>query len=171
MKNKTLISAITVLCAVLITGFTAASANAVAPNLSEIEKIIIPQKKEPYCKLTDEEYELVCAVVDLEAGGEGEELQRAVTECILNRLDSGIWGKTISEVIYAKNQFSVVPYLHKANPSELTKSVVKDVFENGVSIPKRVMFFRTNHYHSNTWARDEMQIGNVFFSSSKWIEV
>ena len=171
MNNKTLISAFAVLCAVLITVFTVESVNAVAPYISETEKIIKPQKKEPYCKLTDEEYELVCAVVDLEAGGEGEELQRAVTECILNRLDSGIWGETISEVIYAKNQFSVVPYLHKANPSELTKSVVKDVFENGVSIPKRVMFFRTNHYHSNTWARDEMQIGNVFFSSSKWIEV
>ena len=171
MNNKTLITAFTVLCVVLITGFSAAPSKAVAPNISETEKIIKLQKKEPYCNLTDEEYELVCAVVDLEAGGEGEELQRAVTECILNRLDSGIWGKTISEVIYAKNQFSVVPYLHKANPSELTKSVVKDVFENGVSIPKRVMFFRTNHYHSNTWAIDEMQIGNVYFSSSKWIEV
>lgn len=169
--NKIIISAITILCVIMMVGFSVIDIKAVAPNISETEKIIIPQKKEPYCKLTDEEYELVCAVVDLEAGGEGEELQRAVTECILNRLDSGIWGETISEVIYAKNQFSVVPYLHKANPSELTKSVVKDVFENGVSIPKRVMFFRTNHYHSNTWARDEMQIGNVFFSSSKWIEV
>ena len=171
MNKKIIISVIAILCVIMMVGFSAADIKAVAPNISETEKIIKAQKKEPYCKLTDEEYELVCAVVDLEAGGEGEELQRAVTECILNRLDSGIWGETISEVIYAKNQFSVVPYLHKANPSELTKSVVKDVFENGVSIPKRVMFFRTNYYHSNTWARDEFQIDNVYFSSSKWIEV
>lgn len=171
MNNKIFAAMITFVCLLLTVGFLVLSAKAVAPNLSETEKIIQPQKKEPYCKLTDEEYELVCAVVDLEAGGESEELQRAVTECILNRLDSGIWGKTISEVIYAKNQFSVVPYLHKANPSELTKRVVKEVFEDGSTLPKRVMFFRTNFYHSNTWARDEMQIGNVFFSSSKWIEV
>lgn len=135
----------------------------------------VNEMSKSYC-LTDDEYDLICKVVDLEAGGEGEDLQRTVTECILNRILCGHWGKTVNDVIWAVDdkgiyQFEVCYWLWKADPSELTKRIVKDVFENGSSIPARVMFFRKDYYHSNIWANDEFRIGCVCFSSSKWIKV
>ena len=43
-----------------------------------------------------------------EAGGECYEGKLAVANIVLNRLNSGKYGNTISDVIYASGQFSVV---------------------------------------------------------------
>ncbi len=56
--------------------------------------------------LTAEEINLVASIVTLECGYEPYEGQLAVANVILNRLQSGIWGSTVSDVIYAPNQFS-----------------------------------------------------------------
>lgn len=56
--------------------------------------------------LTPEEINLIASIVTLECGYEPYEGQLAVANVILNRLDSGIWGSTVSEVIYAPYQFS-----------------------------------------------------------------
>ena len=50
----------------------------------------------------------MAAVMTLECGNESYEGQLAVANVILNRLQSGSWGSTISDVVYARNQFSVV---------------------------------------------------------------
>ncbi len=49
---------------------------------------------------------LMSAVVQNEAGGSCYENKLAVANVILNRLRTGRWGNTISEVIHAKGQFS-----------------------------------------------------------------
>lgn len=118
--------------------------------------------------LTEEEYKLLCDVVCLEAGGEGEDLQRAVTEVIYNRLKSGFWGESITDVLWAPNEFEVMGWLWKADPSDLTKRIVSDVFSGNLSIPSRILYFRTDHYHRWYGAVDEFNIGNVYFSSSIW---
>ncbi|MBO5424855.1 MAG: cell wall hydrolase [Lachnospiraceae bacterium] len=56
--------------------------------------------------LTPEEINLIASIVTLECGYEPYEGQLAVANVILNRLESGIWGSTVSEVIYAPYQFS-----------------------------------------------------------------
>lgn len=55
----------------------------------------------------DDVYLLACLVC-AEAGSEPYEGKLAVANVVLNRLRSGSYGSTISDVIYAKNQFSVV---------------------------------------------------------------
>ena len=58
--------------------------------------------------LSDADINLMAAVMTLECGNESYEGQLAVANVILNRLQSGAWGSTISGVVYAANQFSVV---------------------------------------------------------------
>lgn len=58
--------------------------------------------------LSDADINLMAAVMTLECGNESYEGQLAVANVILNRLQSGSWGSTISDVVYAKNQFAVV---------------------------------------------------------------
>lgn len=58
--------------------------------------------------LSDADINLMAAVMTLECGSESYEGQLAVANVILNRLQSGAWGSTISSVVYAANQFSVV---------------------------------------------------------------
>ena len=50
----------------------------------------------------------MAAVMTLECGGESYEGQLAVANVILNRLQSGRWGSTMSDVVYAPMQFTVV---------------------------------------------------------------
>lgn len=58
--------------------------------------------------LSDADINLMAAVMTLECGGESYEGQLAVANVILNRLQMGIGGNTISDVVYAPYQFSVV---------------------------------------------------------------
>ena len=53
----------------------------------------------------------------------------------------------------------------------IQKFPAADVVEvvHGVSIPSNVMFFRTDYYHAWAGAVDEFAIGNVYFSSSRWV--
>lgn len=56
----------------------------------------------------DDVYLLACLVC-AEAGSEPYEGKLAVANVVLNRLNGGSYGNTISDVIYARGQFSVVP--------------------------------------------------------------
>lgn len=182
MRKKDIISIIATIISFIAMFMILAMASrsqAVAPIRGENDKLIVAQvaeRKEPYMPLTDEEYNLICRVICLEAGGESEQLQRAVAECILNRITCGHWGSTVSDVVWATDdkgiyQFEVMYWIERACPSELTKRVVREVFRDGPTIPPRVMFFRKDYYHSTSWARAEFSIGVVYFSSSKWLEV
>jgi spore germination cell wall hydrolase CwlJ-like protein len=58
--------------------------------------------------LSAEDTYLLACLVTAEAGGECYEGKLAVANIVLNRLGSGNYGNTISDVIYASGQFSVV---------------------------------------------------------------
>jgi spore germination cell wall hydrolase CwlJ-like protein len=58
--------------------------------------------------LTESDINLMAAVLTFECGGESYEGQLAVANVILNRLQSGAYGSTVSDVVYSPNQFSVV---------------------------------------------------------------
>ena len=58
--------------------------------------------------LSEEDIYLMAAVMTLECGNESYEGQLAVANVILNRLQSGRWGSTMSDVVYAPRQFTVV---------------------------------------------------------------
>ena len=56
--------------------------------------------------LSEEDINLMASIMTLECGGESYEGQLAVANVIINRLQSGVWGSTISDVVYASGQFS-----------------------------------------------------------------
>ena len=116
------------------------------------------------------EYDLMCRVVELEAGGESEECRAAVTAVICNRLASGIWGISLSEVLTA-DQFETVPYADTAVVQESTADVVAEVWQNGSAVPADVLFFRDTHYHTFYGAVDKFAVGAMYFSGSIWCEV
>ncbi|MBQ9233531.1 MAG: cell wall hydrolase [Lachnospiraceae bacterium] len=58
--------------------------------------------------LSEEDIYLMAAVMTLECGNEPYDGQLAVANVILNRLQSGRWGSTMSGVVYAPSQFTVV---------------------------------------------------------------
>ena len=73
------------------------------------QKKVVITKEEPI-KLTTKEFKLLCAVVYCEAGGEIDDGQLAMANIVLNRLRAGIYGKTLTEVVYAPYQFEVVTF-------------------------------------------------------------
>ncbi len=56
--------------------------------------------------LSEEDINLLATIVTLESGGESYDGQLAVANVIINRLNSGHWGNTVADVVYAPNQFS-----------------------------------------------------------------
>ena len=116
------------------------------------------------------EYDLMCRIVELEAGGESEECRAAVTAVILNRLASRIWGESLSDVLTA-DQFDTVPFADTADVQKSTADVVADVWANGSAVPADVLFFRDTYYHTFCGAVDEFYVGAMYFSSSVWCEV
>ena len=64
-------------------------------------------QQEPTQASYDDAYLLAC-LISMEAGYEPYEGQLAVANVVLNRLHSGYYGSTISDVIYAKGQFPSV---------------------------------------------------------------
>ena len=131
-----------------------------------------------YANVTDDELEMLVILCYLEAGGESDACVKAVAEVVFNRLDNGTWGDTMYDVIHAPGEFepavNVWEFHSEGNAVveerlEEIRDIVRGVWQNGVSIPADVMFFRTDYYHTWEGAIDEFAIGNVYFSSSRWV--
>ena len=78
----------------------------IAKALEEAKKTVPVTTNREAITLSDEDIFLMAIVVTMEAGSESYEGQLAVANVIVNRLLSGVWGDTVSDVIYAPNQFS-----------------------------------------------------------------
>ena len=133
----------------------------------------------PKYSATEDELEQLVTLCYLEAGGENDAVIRCIAEVVFNRLASGIWGETLTEVIYAPGEFDPAPYIAEFETGgnliiedklDVIRDIVWDVYYSGVSIPERVMFFRTDYYHAWEGAVDEFAVGNVYFSSSRWCD-
>lgn len=127
-----------------------------------IETIDITEEQaEDTCSyyVTDEEYNLLLRVCMSECGGKyGEPLEGkiAVVETILNR--SEIYGKTIEEVVYEPNQYSVSD---NGEPDETVIEAV-DIALSSNTYPDDMIYFRAGYYHS--FGTPYKQIGNHYFS-------
>lgn len=115
--------------------------------------------------LTADECTMLAALVTLEAGNESYECQKAVASLLINRMITS--GSTLSEVIYAKNQFSTASRVTSTTPFTSCVNAVSEVVANGTTIPVYVTFFRASYYHS--WG-DQVAyccIDNTYFSYSQ----
>ena len=119
------------------------------------------------------ELETLIRTMYLEAGAEegyfkcSDEALRAVTEATFNQLNSGLFGNTLGEVLYRQGNFDeTVPYAWTVEPSQRARDIVMDVYENGISLPSRIIVFRNQYFHGSWWTYPEFMIDNIYFSSS-----
>ncbi len=118
-------------------------------------------------ELSEEEVDLLCRLVFAESGNQSDKCQMAVTNVILNRLESNYSGATtLSEVVYEPGQFTPAlnGSLKKVKASERVIQNVKAALEQEVTIPKDVMYFNSVGFFS--WADKYDQIDDMYFS--KW---
>ncbi len=75
-------------------------------SLVEAKKVQVSTTNRKAITVSDEEIYLLATVIASEALSESYEGKLAVANVIINRLISGKWGDSISDVVYAKGQFS-----------------------------------------------------------------
>ena len=112
--------------------------------------------------VADEEKEMFAAIIYLEGGGESYECQLGIGSVILNRLESGYWGNTLEDVLYAKNQFTPAHRIKSTTPTNTQRKVVEQLLTEGTTLPYYVMYFRAWYYFS--WAESYTHIDDTYFS-------
>ena len=113
-------------------------------QIEEIEPQVV--EPEPYLEMTEDDVYELATLVYLESGTESYECQKAIASVVIHRMQND--DLTLQEVIYAKNQFSPAYLVAESCPSDSTLAAVKDVLQNGPSIPNYVTFFRADYYHN-----------------------
>ena len=85
--------------------------------------------------------------IEAEAGNQGYLGKVYVCDVILNRLDSGRWGNSITDVINYPNAFSVVSNgrINKAELSNNTIDIILDELEDRTN--SEILSFKTGDYH------------------------
>ena len=138
--------------------------------VEEVVEVIEEEKFEKAYEICDTDRELIIKLVYLEARGEPYEGKKAVASIVFNRLNSGYWGDTIHDVIYAKGQFTPASrikdtYITDNNTWNECISAVDEVITNGSNLPEYVLYFRADYYFS--WAINYTKIGTHCFSYLK----
>ena len=111
---------------------------------------------------TEDEFNLMCVVVEAEAGNCSEDCRQLIADTIINRVSE--YG-SLTEVLYAPRQFSVVwdGGIERCSvPSESTIRICRQELKQ-VGYPS-VWFFRTKHYFKNL-GMPFCEIDNVYFST------
>ena len=114
----------------------------------------------------DDEYLLAC-LIEMEAGGECYEGKLAVGAVVVNRRNSGAFGSTIYDVIYAKGQF---PGAHNGlldkrlakGPSDSCRQAARDAL-SGVNNIGNLVCFNNVRYANYSKYKEYMIIGNHIF--------
>lgn len=140
---------------------------------STLEQEIILEEIEPKvdlrANLTEAELLLMYNIVAAEAKGESYEGKIAVAEVIFNRLDSKKFQNSITDIIYAPNQFQPVSNgsitAAYANLNSSTQEDIRNAVQEalqGSNYAQGALFFKTKNYH--TGRTPIVQIGNHYFS-------
>ena len=140
----------------------------IVENTSTNTVEIVEKEVEKAYEICETDKEIITKLVYLVARGECYDGKKAVISIVLNRLESGYWGDTITDVVYAKGQFTPAKlinstYIDKENNTwnECIKAV-DEVITYGSTLPKYVLYFRSDYYFS--WAKEYNNIGNHYFS-------
>ena len=117
---------------------------------------------------TEDEIYLMAACVAMETGDDRYEDQLAVASCIVNRVKSKKWGKTISDVIYADGQFPgatsglLDKYLAKG-PSKSCIKAPKDALAGSNNIGDYLFFKAAKHASTGSYSSYKIVGGNCFY--------
>lgn len=110
----------------------------------------------------------MAACVAMESGDDSYEDKLAVASCIVNRVKSGKWGKTISDVIYADGQFPgassglLDKYLAKG-PSKSCIKATKDALAGSNNIGDYLFFKAAKRASTGSYSSYKIVGGNCFY--------
>jgi N-acetylmuramoyl-L-alanine amidase len=99
-------------------------------------------KKAAAVSYSEEDYQVLLQIVHAEAGTEDIVGRILVADVILNRLEIGFGGNTITEVVFEKDQFSPVVdgRIFKVVPDEITVEAVERALD-GEDCSKGALYF------------------------------
>lgn len=114
--------------------------------------------------ITTKEFECICRTVYCEAGNQDINTQIMVALTIFNRLSSGLFPNTVTEVIYQENQYKVTQWtgFEEYGWTESIEQAVTYALEVNEH-PADMYYFRTEHYHK--FGQPYMQSGDLYFST------
>ena len=163
MKHTTKIICMCAACIILIVLITLCicRCKATVPE-PEITNGIGREQEYAY-DITSVEREMLARLVYREANTESIECQKAIISVIINRWQSGLWGDTLEEVIYAKNQFAPASLLYCTTPTETNYEVVDEIIENGITIPEYIFYFRADYHFKWDGYKAYKKIDNTCF--------
>lgn len=101
--------------------------------------------------LSESDVDLLARIIWLEARGECFDGQQAVAEVVFNRMLSGAFPDTLTEVIYQKGQFSTAANVDKATPGETQYLAIHTALTGANVLPLEVVFFATSPENDNVW--------------------
>ena len=113
--------------------------------------------------ITSKDRETLARLVYLEGNAESLECQKAIVSVVINRLNSGYWGKTINSVIYASGQFTPASQIPYTTPTATNYEAVDYVLTNGVTLPSYVLYFRASYHFSWNGYVPYKVIENTYF--------
>lgn len=117
---------------------------------------------EPIISVSNEDIELLALITMAEAEGESEEGKRMIIDTILNRVDSERFDNTISEVIYAPNQFTSM-WNGRVDRCYVADDICQLVIEELTNRTNYdVLYFTAYQY--GAYGTPMFQIGNHYFS-------
>lgn len=116
---------------------------------------VVHQEENRYSgiEITDEDRELMAAIVYHEARGECPAGQRMVAEVILNRVLSDKFPDTVSGVVYQSGQFTSALYVNSAHPDETQRAAVSAAIAETPITDEDVLFFSQGAYNDRIFAR------------------
>lgn len=119
-------------------------------------------------QLSENDKQILAALVWLEGRGEPIECQRAIASVVLNRMM--VNGLSLHDVVYAPNQFTPANRIESTRATQDISNqvaIVEDICMQGTSVPRYVLYFRSGHYFNWSTLENYGCIGNTYFSSLK----
>lgn len=114
-------------------------------------------------EVSEKDIRNIAALVYLEAGSQScsYKLKKAIASVIFNRMIR--YGKTADQVIYENGVFSPASRVSSTTPSSSCLMAVREVLEEGTTLPRNVVAFRNGHYHN--FGRRYCSIDGVYFTA------
>ena len=117
------------------------------------------EENEYLIEITDEEVALVARVIMSEASVLDRDAKLMVGATIVNRVRSGRFGNTVTEVVNYPNAYSTQD---NGDPTSECYEVAEEVLKNEI-FPLDLYYFRANKPHS--FGYEYAHIGNTYFST------
>ncbi len=143
----------------------------IAKALQEAKKYKPQTTNRAAIKVSDEEIYLLATVVAMEALSEPYEGKLAVANVVVNRMLDGYWGNTISDVVYAKGQFSgansgrVEKFMSKV--TESCKQAAIEALAGNNNIGDYMFFLMKNKANYSSYTKYFILGNHCFYSRSK----